>query len=91
MNMLGFFFVACGIPCAGLGFYFRKQPPPDTGGSKKQKKKDKKKKKKGGGSKKLKAESQTKAQAKEGGSLIWGGVGITVVGIGLIVWDLATK
>ena len=84
----GYFILALGLLCAGLGFYLRKQaqaapaaPAPDA--------KKKKGKKKGGKSKKNKKQSEAKPKPKnEGGSLIWGGLGFAALGVVMIVAGL---
>lgn len=90
MNMLGFFMIASGLPLAYMGHYLRTAPPPEEKGKKKQKpKKDKKGKKKN--SQRSDKDKGEKQKPKEGGSLIWGGLGIAVGGLALIIVDLVKK
>jgi len=79
----GLFLATLGVLCGGLGIYLRKAEPPapthtqDTG-----KKKNKK-------SKKNKKQSDSKPKKNnEGGSLIWGGLALTLLGVGMIAADL---
>lgn len=82
----GYFLFALGLLCSGLGLYFRSQ-------SSKQKSSPQpaKKSKKGKGKKSKKNKKQSDAPPKqeaEGGSLIWGGLGFVLIGIGMVLAGL---
>ncbi|MGE0712734.1 MAG: hypothetical protein AB7N76_33500 [Planctomycetota bacterium] len=79
MTGFGVFLLASGLPCLGLGIYFRNHPDrQESGGG------DAKKAKKGG-KKKGKGEGSGRKQVPEGGSLILGGAVCALAGVGLIV------
>jgi len=84
----GIFLASLGVICGGLGLYLRKAEPPapaqtsDKGKGDKNKKKNRK-------SKKNKKQSEPKPkQNNEGGSLLWGGIALTLLGVGMVAADL---
>ena len=79
MTALGFLLLASGVPCAALGVVLNKQPEQKKGG---------KKQKKGKKGKKSQKNKQQEAPKKgQHGSLIYGGILIAIVGVGLIIAD----
>lgn len=80
----GLFLATLGVICGGLGLYLRKAEPPAPTSTQ-----DKGKGKKSKKSKKNKKQSEPKPkQNNEGGSLLWGGIGLTLLGVGMVVADL---
>lgn len=81
----GYFLLALGLLCAGLGLYFRQQGGEARPAAQTPKKGKGKKK----GQKSRKNKQQDSASAKdqvEGGSLIWGGLGFALIGIGMVLF-----
>lgn len=80
----GIFLASLGVICGGLGLYLRKAEPPAPAQSS-----DNKSKKKNRKSKKNKKQSEPKPkQNNEGGSLLWGGIALTLLGVGMVAADL---
>ena len=82
----GYFLFALGLLCAGLGLYFRKQSPAEGASDRPAPKQAKGKK--GRKSKKNKKQSDPgpRQDQPEGGSLIWGGLGFALIGIGMVLF-----
>lgn len=79
----GYFLLILGGICGGLGIYFRRESlatPPPTVPTKKNKKNKK--------SKKNKKQDHVPKKKAEGGSLIWGGLALGLLGIGMVTFDL---
>ena len=79
MTALGFLLLACGVPCTALGVVLNKQPEPKKSGNKKSKRKGKK------GKKSQKSQQQDAPKSGGHGSLIYGGIGFALIGVGLII------
>lgn len=79
MTALGFLLLACGVPCTALGVVLNKQPAEKKKGSKKSKGQK--------GKKSQKNQQQDAPKQGEHGSLIYGGIVIALIGVGLMVAD----
>ena len=79
MTALGFLLLACGVPCTALGVVLNKQPAEKKKGSKKSKGKK--------GKKSQKSQQQDAPKSGGHGSLIYGGIGFALIGVGLIIAD----
>tara|TARA_R110002072_G_scaffold68154_4_gene166265 strand:- start:137 stop:442 length:306 start_codon:yes stop_codon:yes gene_type:complete len=78
----GLFLATLGVLCGCLGLYLRRAEPPAPTHTQDKAKKNKK-------SKKNKKQSDTKPKKNnEGGSLIWGGLALTLLGVGMVTADL---